>query len=73
MVPNIDPETGIRDAFLPYRVIIQSRKVDTTLEKPCFGMLSCTREDHGTLSVGDVVRVTKTVDPDIRKIDLDSA
>lgn len=26
----------------------------------------------GTLKVGDVVRVTKTVDPDVRKIDLDA-
>jgi len=44
MVPNIDPATGIRDAHLPYRVMIQSRKVDPSIEKPCFGMLSCPRE-----------------------------
>ncbi|KZP07271.1 hypothetical protein FIBSPDRAFT_875668 [Athelia psychrophila] len=64
MVPNIDPATGVRDAHLPYRITIQSRQVDPTIAKPCFGMLSCSREASGTLRVGDIVRVTSTADPD---------
>ncbi|KAN0061575.1 hypothetical protein ACQY0O_006422 [Thecaphora frezii] len=69
MVPNIDPETGIRDNFLPYRVLQQYRQVDAEAAqkgKPCFGMLSVPRETSGVIRVGDVVRITKTVDPSTR-------
>ncbi|KAJ9477748.1 putative SET3 histone deacetylase complex component Snt1p [Pseudozyma hubeiensis] len=66
MVPNIDPETGVRDNFLPYRVLQEYRQVDKLAAqkgKPCFGMLSVPREKEGVVRVGDVFRVTKTTDP----------
>ncbi len=66
MVPNIDPETGVRDNFLPYRVLQEYRQVDKVAAakgKPCFGMLSVPREKQGVVRVGDVWRVTKTTDP----------
>ncbi|EPQ31731.1 uncharacterized protein PFL1_01064 [Pseudozyma flocculosa PF-1] len=69
MVPNIDPETGVRDNFLPYRVLQQYRQVDpknAVKGKPCFGMLSVPRETSGVLRVGDIMRITKTVDPSTR-------
>ncbi|TKY85136.1 hypothetical protein EX895_006216 [Sporisorium graminicola] len=69
MVPNIDPETGVRDNFLPYRVLQEYRQVDKVAAqkgKPCFGMLSVPREKQGVIRVGDVFRVTKTTDPETR-------
>ncbi|CDU24533.1 uncharacterized protein SPSC_04034 [Sporisorium scitamineum] len=69
MVPNIDPDTGVRDNFLPYRVLQEYRQVDKVAaqkEKPCFGMLSVPREKQGVVKVGDVFRVTKTTDPEAR-------
>lgn len=44
MVPNIDPDDGVRDSFLPYTVLQRFRQVQPELKtsgKPCFGMLSC--------------------------------
>ncbi|KAJ1032509.1 hypothetical protein NDA16_000532 [Ustilago loliicola] len=69
MVPNIDPETGVRDNILPYRVLQEYRQVDPVAAKkgkPCFGMLSVPREKQGVVKVGDVFRVTKTTDPETR-------
>lgn len=69
MVPNIDPETGVRDNYLPYRVLQEFRQVDPVAAKkgkPCFGMLSVPREEHGVVRVGDRFRVTKTTDPQTR-------
>ncbi|SNX82364.1 uncharacterized protein MEPE_01070 [Melanopsichium pennsylvanicum] len=69
MVPNIDPDTGVRDNFLPYRVLQEYRQVDkvaATKGKPCFGMLSVPREKQGVVKVGDIWRVTKTTDPSTR-------
>lgn len=69
MVPNIDPETGVRDMHLPYRVLQEFRQVDKEAAKkgkPCFGMLSVPREKQGVVKVGDVFRVTKTTDPETR-------
>ncbi|SPO22715.1 uncharacterized protein UTRI_01393 [Ustilago trichophora] len=69
MVPNIDPETGVRDNHLPYRVMQEFRQVDPEAAKkgkPCFGMLSVPREKQGVVKVGDVFRVTKTTDPATR-------
>ncbi|SJX61062.1 uncharacterized protein SRS1_12285 [Sporisorium reilianum f. sp. reilianum] len=69
MVPNIDPDTGVRDSFLPYRVLQEYRQVDKLAAqkgKPCFGMLSVPREREGVVRVGDVFRVTKTTDPETR-------
>lgn len=70
MVPNIDPETGVRDNFLPYRVLQEYRQVDKVAAqkgKPCFGMLSVPRERQGVVRVGDVFRVTKSTDPETRE------
>ncbi|PWN46829.1 hypothetical protein IE53DRAFT_391017 [Violaceomyces palustris] len=75
MVPNIDPETGKRDNFLPYRVLQEFRQVDEGVKgsgKPCFGMLSVPREISGTIRVGDIVRVTRTTDPSKRSMKLPS-
>ncbi|PWZ01036.1 hypothetical protein BCV70DRAFT_199395 [Testicularia cyperi] len=70
MVPNIDPDTGVRDNFLPYRVLQEYRQADRLARekgKPCFGMLSVPREKHGCIKVGDLFRVTKTTDPSQRE------
>lgn len=69
MVPNIDPDTGVRDSFLPYRLLQEYRQVDkqaATKGKPCFGMLSVPREKQGVIKVGDIFRVTGTTDPATR-------
>ena len=76
LVPNIDPHEGIRDPHLPYKALQGYRQVEpqyVPLGKPCFGVLSTIEEDErekkredGWLKVGDVVRVTGVVDPDLR-------
>ncbi|CAO1620134.1 unnamed protein product [Sympodiomycopsis kandeliae] len=68
-VPSIDPETGIRDAHLPYKMLQGYRIVDPLYKKmgkPSFGVLSTIRQGSGqaggTLNVGDIVRVTEVMD-----------
>lgn len=59
-VPCIDTDSGHRDAYLPSRVLQAYRRIDPSNKmKACFGMLSTPRETSGTLTVGDIVRVTR--------------
>lgn len=43
-VPNVDPETGVKDGREPWSTLLTYRKIDKGLpSKPCFGMLACPR------------------------------
>lgn len=76
LVPNVDPETGVRDAHLPYIPMQSFRQVEPSLRavgKPCFGVMGALQErregreeETVTLRVGDVVRITGTMDPEKR-------
>lgn len=69
LVPSIDPSSGYRDPHLPYLVLQRFRIVQPEFKsvgKPCFGMLSSPSQKEGTLRVGDIVRVTATMDPSKR-------
>lgn len=75
LVTTIDPETGNRDPHLPYKVLQGYRMAEPAarkIGKPCFGVLSAIQDrdargqSEGVLKVGDVVRVTHTVDPEQR-------
>lgn len=71
MVPNVDPEQGTRDNYIPYTVMQRFRQVQpeyARVGKPCFGILSCPVQPTGTLRVGDIVRVTSVMDPSKRKL-----
>jgi hypothetical protein len=66
LVPSIDPSSGYRDPHLPYLVLQKFRIVQPeykSIGKPCFGMLSSPCQKSGILRVGDIVRVTNTMDP----------
>ncbi|UZJ51398.1 hypothetical protein CBS101457_000718 [Exobasidium rhododendri] len=69
LVPSIDPSSGYRDPHLPYLVLQKFRIVQPefkSIGKPCFGMLSSPSQPSGTLRVGDIIRVTTTMDPSKR-------
>lgn len=55
-LPNVDPDTGVRDKAVPYKVMMKFRTgLDPTyLNKPCFGC-------HGVPSGSGVVRVGDSV------------
>jgi hypothetical protein len=66
MVPNVDPDDGVRDNFIPYTVMQRFRQVQPEYAKagkPCFGVLASPSRASGTLRVGDIVRVTHVTDP----------
>ncbi|KAJ3534892.1 hypothetical protein NM688_g7061 [Phlebia brevispora] len=58
LLPNVDPQTGVRDAAVPYKVLMKFRTgVDpANMNKPCFGC-NGVPEDEGTVQVGDFVTV----------------
>ncbi|EKD17694.1 uncharacterized protein L3040_003576 [Drepanopeziza brunnea f. sp. 'multigermtubi'] len=52
-VPNVDPETAVKDRKEPWDTLVSYRRVDPGIKwKPCFGMLGCPRSE-GEVSVGD--------------------
>jgi len=60
LLPNVDPETGVRDAAVPYKVIMKFRKGIDPIEKmkPCIGCNGVPETD-GEVKVGDDVYVKK--------------
>lgn len=61
-LPNVDPKTGVRDAAVPYKVIMKFRTgVDPeNLNKPCFGS-NGVPGGSGVLRVGDRISVHEWV------------
>lgn len=61
-VPNVNPDTAEKDKKEPWDTLISYRRVDEGIKwKPCFGMLSCPRNE-GEVAVGmrfEVVGLTE--------------
>jgi len=59
-VPNVDPETAKKDKKEPWDTLVSYRRVDEGMKwKPCFGMLSCPRNE-GPIAVGMKFEVMET-------------
>jgi hypothetical protein len=59
-LPNVDPDTGIKDAAVPYKVMTRFRTGIDPVEKtkPCFGCNGVPKGE-GEIQVGDTVYVKK--------------
>lgn len=59
-LPNVDPDTGVKDAAVPYKVMMKFRKEIDPVEKmkPCLGC-NGVPEGEGEIKVGDTVYVKK--------------
>ena len=64
-LPTVDPKTGIRDAAVPYKVLMKFRTgIDpANMNKPCFGV-NGVPEGCGVVRVGDLIKVLELVPPD---------
>lgn len=62
-VPNVNPDTAEKNAHEPWDTLVSYRRIDEGIKwKPCFGMLSCPRNE-GTIRVGmklEVIETTKS-------------
>lgn len=60
LLPNVDTETGVRDAAVPFKILVKTRrgKDQVDANKPCFGC-NGVFGGHGTVKVSDVVRVNQ--------------
>lgn len=60
LLPNVDPDTGVRDAAVPYKVLMKFRtgKDPARLSKPCFGC-NGVPSGSGVVRVGDPVTVVR--------------
>lgn len=57
-VPNVDPETAEKNPKQPWDLLVSYRRIDEGIKwKPCFGMLSCPRNE-GHIEVGMRFEVT---------------
>ncbi|RMZ84635.1 hypothetical protein DV737_g1215, partial [Chaetothyriales sp. CBS 132003] len=60
-VPNVDPDTAVKDKHEPWDTLMKYRRVDEGIKfKPCFGMLGCPRNE-GKVELGmrfDVLATT---------------
>ena len=60
-LPNVDPDTGVRDRNQPRRAMDQYRKVDEGCPMvPCLGMQVTPMQPEGEIKVGDDIEVLKT-------------
>ncbi|WPG99187.1 Hypothetical protein R9X50_00199800 [Acrodontium crateriforme] len=60
-LPNVDPETGLRDRNEPYAALNKTRKVDEgAYPHPVLGMQMLPMFEHGMIKVGDEVNVLET-------------
>ncbi|KAK5117911.1 hypothetical protein LTR85_008685 [Meristemomyces frigidus] len=60
-LPNVDPDTGVRDRNEPYTTLGKTRKVDEgAYPNPCLGMQMIPRFQVGAIKVGDRVEVLET-------------
>ncbi|KAF5374882.1 hypothetical protein D9758_000495 [Tetrapyrgos nigripes] len=62
LLPNVSPETGIRDKAVPFKVLMKFRTgiIPDDKWKPCVGCNGVPRSE-GMISVGDVVVVRKMI------------
>jgi len=61
-VPNVDPETAEKDKKEPWDTLVSYRRIDEGIKwKPCFGMLSCPRNE-GPIGVGMRFEVVETTE-----------
>jgi uncharacterized protein YcbX len=61
-VPNVDPETAVKDKHEPWDTLVSYRRVDEGIKwKPCFGMLSAPRNE-GPIAVGMKVEILETTE-----------
>jgi uncharacterized protein len=59
-VPNVDPDTAEKDAHEPWDTLVSYRRIDEGIKwKPCFGMLSCPRNE-GPVRVGMKMEIVET-------------
>lgn len=60
-VPNVDPDTAVKDKKEPWDTLVSYRRIDEGIKfKPCFAMLCCPRSE-GDVAVGmrfDVLETT---------------
>lgn len=61
-LPNVSPETGVRDNAVPFKVLMKFRTgIDPKHKlKPCVGC-NAVPSDSGTVKVGDWVYVKKMI------------
>jgi len=60
LLPNVDPQSGVRDPVVPSNVISGFRSVDKIVKfSACFGMNCISQAAGGQITVGDQVRVMK--------------
>lgn len=58
-VPNVNPDTAEQDKHEPWDTLVSYRRIDEGIRwKPCFGMLSCPRNE-GPIAVGMMFEVTE--------------
>lgn len=59
-VPNVNPDTAEKNAHEPWDTLVSYRRIDEGIKwKPCFGMLSCPRNE-GDVRVGMKMEVIET-------------
>ncbi|ETS78736.1 hypothetical protein PFICI_08589 [Pestalotiopsis fici W106-1] len=59
-VPNVNPDTAEKNAHEPWNTLVSYRRIDEGIKwKPCFGMLSCPKNE-GTVRVGMKMEVIET-------------
>jgi uncharacterized protein YcbX len=65
-LPNVSPDTGVRDKAVPYKVLMKFRiGVDPKMKmKPCVGC-NAVPLGEGTISVGDTVLVKKVAETEL--------
>jgi uncharacterized protein YcbX len=57
-LPNVGPDTGIKDKSEPYKTLMRTRKTDENQPKAAFlGMQVIPLFEHGLISVGDEIEV----------------
>lgn len=61
MLPNVDPESGVRDKVVPDKVLRPFRENQWPLmpDKTCFGVFGVPKPGHGTIRIGDKITVLK--------------
>ncbi|KZT73416.1 hypothetical protein DAEQUDRAFT_703847 [Daedalea quercina L-15889] len=63
LLPNVDPDLGVRDAAVPFKILMKFRTgmYQEGKNKPCFGTYGIFG-DSGVLKVGDIVSVKEWTD-----------
>ncbi|KAK5077976.1 hypothetical protein LTR51_000160 [Lithohypha guttulata] len=60
-VPNVDPDTAVKNKKEPWNTLVSYRRVDEGVKyKPCFGMLCCPRSE-GYIEVGMEIEIREVM------------